>query len=194
MSDQANPLPSPESESSQPPRRRGLLFIVTVVLAAGLTGALGTAAVSHWNGPGNWGGPGHWRGGMMGGAFDPAQAEERADRMVRHLAVEIDANADQQEKLRTIVRSAVRDILPMRERVQTARQQIPALLTQPTINRAEIEKFRVEQVAAADAFTKRIAQALADAAEVLTPEQRRKVGERLRDFESFRGGPGWRRG
>ena len=40
--------------------------------------------------------------------------------------------------------------------------------------------------------SKRIAQALADAAEVLTPEQRRKIGERLE--RARRSWPGWHRG
>ena len=115
----------------------------------------------------------------MGRSFDPAQAEARADRMVRHLAVELDATNEQQDKLRAVVKGAVKDVLPMREKVQSAREQARKLLTEPTVNRAEIEKLRAEHVALAETFSKRVAQALGDAAEVLTPEQRKKLSERL---------------
>src|SRR5262249_18900280 len=122
-------------------------------------------------------GPGHWRGGMMG--FDPAQAEERAERMVSHLAIELDATNEQADKLRTIVRSAVRDIVPMRDKALATRNQARVLLTEPSINRAEIERLRTEQVALVDTFSKRVAQALGDAGEVLNPEQRRKLASHL---------------
>jgi periplasmic protein CpxP/Spy len=47
----------------------------------------------------------------------------------------------------------------------------------------------------ADAASKRLAQALGDAAEVLTPEQRRKIDARITDFRERQGlWHGWRRG
>ena len=67
----------------------------------------------------------------------------------------------------------------MRAKVFAARQQARDLLTQTTIDRAAIEKLRAEQIAAMDSVSKRIAQAIGDAAEVLTPEQRRKLGDML---------------
>ena len=69
---------------------------------------------------------------MMGGAFDPAQAEDRADRAVRHLAIELDATDAQQEKLRAITKAAVKDLIPLREKVQSARLKARELLTQTT--------------------------------------------------------------
>ena len=53
------------------------------------------------------------------------------------------------------------------------------LLSAPTIDRAAIERLRAEQIQGADAVSKRMAQAFADAAEVLTPDQRKKVAERM---------------
>jgi Spy/CpxP family protein refolding chaperone len=109
--------------------------------------------------------------------------------MVRHIAVEIDASTEQQEKLRTIVKSAVKDLVPMREKAQAARQKARELLTQPTIDRTAIEAFRAAQVAQLDAVSKRLTQALTEAAEVLTPKQREQISERM---EQRRGQ--WRRG
>ena len=187
MSDNTN-SPVPEAgPQRQRCRGRRTAWIVVLVVAAGLTGAAITSAFSH--GPGF--GPGHRYGGMMGGSFDPAQAEDRADRMVRHLSIELEATDAQQDKLRAVVKSAVKDLVPMREKVQSARLKARELLTQPTIDRAEIERFRTEQIALSDTFSKRVSQAMGDAAEILTPDQRRKLNDHL----PLPGGPGrhWNR-
>ncbi len=119
-----------------------------------------------------------------------SQIEDRADRMVRHLAVEVDASNDQQDKLRTIVKGAVKDIVPMRDKAHAARAQARKLLTEASVNRGEIERLRVEQITLADAFSKRVAQAIGDAGEVLNLEQRKK----LDDFLPPPGVPGPGRG
>ena len=197
MSDVSNsPAPVAGPDDGQKPQRRrcrgGKAWIVVLVIAAGLTGAAATKAFSR--GPGF--GPG-WHGGMMGGpgmmgeSFDPARAEDRADRMVRHMAIELEATDAQQDKLRAVVKATVKDLIPMREKAQAARLKARELLTQPTIDRAEIERFRTEQIAFADTFTKRVTQAIGDAAEILTPDQRRKLNDNLPPM----GGPGrhWNR-
>jgi len=187
MSDQSPPA----SACPQPPpparrRRTRWLLLATLTLTAALTGAAASRAVSQH----------YWHGSsFMGSSFDPARAEDRADRAVRHLAIEIDASNEQQEKLRSIVKGLVQDLLPMREKALAARQRGRTLLTQPSIDRAAIEVLRAEQLALADAASKRLAQALGDAAEVLTPEQRRRLDERLAELRERRGfWQGWRRG
>ena len=187
MSDQS--FPAPETPAGPPARkRRGRrwLFIATIALAAGLTGAVASRAVSQhrWHGP-----------GFMSGTFDPARVEDRADRAVRHIAIEIDATGEQQDKLRAIVKGAIKDLLPVREKALSARQRGRVLLTQPTVDRAAIEALRSEQLALADAGSKRLAQAIGDIAEVLTPEQRRKIDDRLTEMRERRGfWHSWRRG
>src|SRR5215211_7478680 len=153
---------SPAGSNGTPQRCRGrgraLVFLLILALGAGLTGALATKALSQGYGMGF--GPAHWHGGLMGGPLDAGQIAERADRGVRHLAIEIDATPEQQDKLRAMVRSAVGDLVPMRDKLHGARQQARDLLTQPTVDRGEIEKLRAQQIALADAASKRIAQAL----------------------------------
>jgi Spy/CpxP family protein refolding chaperone len=170
---------------------RRIFAVAAIALAAGLTGALATKAFSdtgfgrgHWHGYGMMG-----MGGRMGRTFDPAQAEQRADRALRHLAIEIDASSEQQEKLRTIVRAAVRDLVPLHEKAHAARERARQLLTQPTVDRAAIEAFRAEQIAQVDAASKRLTQAVTEAAEVLTPQQRQQISDHLQQ----RRGPPWRR-
>jgi Spy/CpxP family protein refolding chaperone len=114
--------------------------------------------------------------------------------MIRHVAIEIDATTEQQDKLRAIMRSAVQDLLPMREKLLTARATARDLLTQQTIDRTAIEKFRADQIAAHDAASKRIVQAVADAAEILTPEQRRKLSNMLQSRVGWWGRGRWGHG
>src|SRR5262249_48539932 len=132
------------------------------------------------------------------GRMTTEQLVDRADRGVRHLAIELDATPEQQQKLEAIVKSAVTDLAPMRDKVRTTHQRVRELLTAPTVDRAAIEKLRAEQVATMDTLSKRIAQAAADAADVLTPDQRRKLGDMLPPPGPGRGGGGywhmWHRG
>ena len=182
MSEQPNPAASGG-------RRRGRwLPIVAVALVAAFSGALATRAVGE-HGPG-WGrmhGP--W---FMRGPMSPEQIEDRVDRGIRHAAIELDATPEQQEKLRTIAKAAVKDLLPMREKAKAARERASALLTQQKVDRSAIEAFRAEQMALAEAASKRFAQALGDVADVLTPEQRLKVNEFVQARRSH--WRGWHRG
>jgi periplasmic protein CpxP/Spy len=171
-------------------RRRGraAFFALLIALGVGTTAFFAGQAFSQPGfgpfGHGGW----HGRGFMMG-QMDPAQIEDRADRLVRHLAIEVDATNEQQERLRAVVKSTVRDLIPMREKAHAARQRGRELLLGSTIDRAAIEAFRAEQLALADTASKRVVQALADAASILTAEQRRKIEDRLRPQPGF----GWRR-
>lgn len=190
MNEQSNTAASGSPEPHAPRRRRRWLLVTTVALVAAFSGAMATRAVGQYGPPG-WGMHGHgpW---FMRGPLSPAQIEDRVDRAVRHAAIELDASAEQQDKLRSIAKAAVKDLLPMREKAQAARERASGLLTQPKLDRAAIEAFRAEQMALAEAASKRFAQALGDVAEVLTPEQRQKVHEHLQwRRNAWRG---WHRG
>jgi Spy/CpxP family protein refolding chaperone len=156
--------------------RRGTFAIalIAVALVAGVTGNLLSSAFGQGFGPPfGW----HHGGGMFGAPMTPAHIDDRIDRMTKHMAIELDATADQQAKVASITKAAVSDLRAMREKALATRAQAVTLLTAPTIDRTAIERLRTEQMALADSASKRIAQALADVAEVLNPEQRRKVSD-----------------
>jgi len=85
-------------------------------------------------------------------------------------------------------------LLPVRDKVLAARTSARELLTQQTIDRTAIEKLRADQIAIYDAASKRLVQAVADAAEALTPEQRRKLSTMLPPRGGSWGGGPWGRG
>jgi periplasmic protein CpxP/Spy len=128
------------------------------------------------------GGPG-FRGGMFGGSgggpMDAAQLDNRIERMLKHLYVEINATPEQQQKLAPIVKQAAKDLYPLRQQMQAARKQAIDLMSAESIDRAAIERARAESLQTAEAASKRFTQALADAAEVLTPAQRKELADHL---------------
>jgi periplasmic protein CpxP/Spy len=113
----------------------------------------------------------------MRGPMDPAKMDEHLERMLKHLYVEIDATEAQQAKIGPIVKQAAKDVGPLREKFGDTRRQAVALLTADKVDRAAIEKLRTDKLQMADQVSKRIAAALSDVAEVLTPEQRKKLAE-----------------
>lgn len=185
MAEQGNiETPNPEQgpPSSRPSGRRGtfVIALAAVALAAGIAGSMLSTAFGQGQ---SWHRISWHDHGPFGGSLTPAQIDDRIDRMSKHMAIELDATQDQQVKIANIAKAAVADLRPLREKAQAARAQAVTLLTAPTIDRTAIERLRAEQVGLAETASKRIAQALADAADVLSPEQRRKVA----DWMSHRG-------
>jgi Spy/CpxP family protein refolding chaperone len=195
--DQEREMPAAAAQGARV-RRRGP-YIVAAVAGVALAGAfavsphaqrMGQRVLSYVPGinvadAAPFDGSAGWRGGLFDSMIG-AVVENHADRMVRHLSIEIDATAEQQDKLRAIVRDAIKDLLPMREKIMSARATARDLLTQQTVDRAAIETFRTDMIATHDAVSKRLVQAVADAAEALTPEQRRRISDMV---AAHRGGP-----
>ena len=145
-----------------------------------------------------WGGPrGYW-GGRRGlwSEMTDAQIEDRIERIVKHVAIEIDANEDQQKKITALAVAVIKDVKPVRTEMRQAGQDMKALLLAETIDREAMEKLRSERLAEIDRISKNLTTAIADAAEVLTPEQRKVLSQRIEEFRAMRRGGrrGWRRG
>jgi protein CpxP len=149
-------------------RRGGIFVLVLTALVAGATGGYIGKSFAQ----------GHPFGGrMMSG--DPAKMDAHVERMVKHFAVEVDATPAQKEKLTAIAKDAARDLAPMRVKLQSARKDAIGLVGAATVDRAAMERLRAEHLALAETASRRVSQALADAADVLTPEQRQKVATHL---------------
>jgi len=115
---------------------------------------------------------GRWHGE---GPIDPADVEKHLDRMLKHLYVEIDATEAQKQQLEPIVKQAVNDLLPLRERLHAGRREAVELLSQERVDPAALEALRAKQIALADEGSRRLTRAIADLADVLTPAQRKQL-------------------
>lgn len=111
-------------------------------------------------------GPGHWRGKLMQGFM-----EYRMDQALT------DAGADQTQKakIKALFETTLDQIRPSRDERKAMREEAVKILEAPTIDRNAIEALRVKHVAEMDARSKVVAKAIGDAAEILTPEQRKKL-------------------
>jgi periplasmic protein CpxP/Spy len=115
------------------------------------------------------------RGRHGHGPIDPADLDRHLDRMLKHLYVEIDATEAQKQKLEPIVKQAARDLVPMRENLHAGRREAIELLSADSIDPAALEALRAKQIGLADEASRRLTRAVAEAAEVLTPAQRKEL-------------------
>jgi periplasmic protein CpxP/Spy len=169
------PQPSPSGEEK--PRRRFLRRAGIATLIAAVAAGIGMRAFAEH---------GH-RGWYRAAPLDPARLDEHLDRMLKHLYVEIDATDAQKQQLAPIVKAAAQDLLPLRTQMHEARRQAVELLSRDSIDRAALETLRADQLALAEQASRRFIQALADVADVLTPEQRKQLAEHLGRWHGRRG-------
>jgi periplasmic protein CpxP/Spy len=139
--------------------RKGIALLASGLLVLLTGGALVFAHGGGWQ----HGGPG---AEQMSGHF---QAH------VKHMLSEAEATPDQQARIHDIVQAATRDLQALHARHDQARSALHEVLTAPTIDRQRLEQLRAEHLAAIDQASGRCLTALADAAEVLTVEQRARL-------------------
>ncbi len=132
-----------------------------------------------------------WHGGdhKRFADWSDADIEARIERMVKHVAIEIDATPEQQETITALATAVAKDLKPVHDRLRASGKELHELLLADTIDRAALERLRAERLADAERISKNLVSALADVAEVLSPEQRQALDERINEFRSrHRGG------
>lgn len=170
------------TDTSNPRGGRTASYLL-VALVAALFGAAAAHFAPFVAGHG-W----HHRGGPWGGhggihrEWNAGDMQDHVDRIVRHIARRVDATAEQQTKLTAIAKQAATELQPLHQQLFEAHKKAIELFRQPTIDRAAVEALRAEQVARIDAVSKRVTQAIEEMAEVLTPDQRAKLADRINSF------------
>ncbi|HOL37782.1 MAG TPA: Spy/CpxP family protein refolding chaperone [Rubrivivax sp.] len=166
------------------PRRalRRTLTTAAVALACGVSlSALAQPAGGAAAAPGPQGGMWHHMGpgagAGMGGGFGP-MGMMGGRGMARALDA-IGATAEQKAQIGQIMQAAQADLSSQREARTQLSEQARALFTAPTVDANAVEALRQKMLAQHDAASKRMMQAMLDASRVLTPEQRKALGERM---------------
>lgn len=103
-------------------------------------------------------------GGMFGGHIE-------------HMLDLVNATDAQRSQIETIFKAARQDLAGQRDAGRQLHQQMATLYMAPNIDAAAIESVRGQMSAQHEAASKRMSQAATEAARVLTPEQRAKIGE-----------------
>lgn len=171
------PNPNAPGESGWRRFRRSGWVLVGAALLTGLIGfGVGRTTGARWHGHGF--GMHH----QYGGETTMRRAEWGIDRMLSR----VDGTAEQKAKIAEIAKAAIRDLQPMRESLRGSRDKLAALLKAEKVDRAAIEQLRADQLALGETASKRVSQAISDAAEALTPAQRAALVERW-ERRSWRG-------
>lgn len=92
----------------------------------------------------------------------------------------VDATDAQRAQIKQIMAAAHNDLKAQHEAARKLHEQGLALFAAPNIDAVAIESLRQQGQAAREAASKRMSQALIDAARVLTPEQRAKLVEKMK--------------
>ncbi len=167
-------------------------------IAIAISGFFGVQAFANSNAYGHMKLYASYNGGGHGGHhksfadIPDAEIEAQIERMVKHVAIEIDATQEQQAKITALVTAVAKDLKPVHDRMRATGKEIRDLLLADTIDRTALETLRAERLAEGERISKNLVNALADVAEVLSPEQRKVLDERIKHFRSMRGG--WHRG
>lgn len=127
---------------------------------------------------------------LMGG-FDmknmsTEEISDRVDRRVERILSHVDGTPQQRQQISTIMKAAIGDLQKMEFAPREVHSKAQALLSADTFDGAALEALRAEQVAKFDTASKRIVQAISDAAVVLTPEQRKQLAAKM-DEHGWRG-------
>lgn len=170
MNETENPT---SSRNTNPPKWRrgrgrtilfGALFLgVAAVLTAGGLQAFGFGPFRH---------------GACG-SMEPAQVDKKIDRIAGWVVEDLGGTPEQQGKLSAIAKAAAKDLAPVHDELVLGRRQAVEILTAAQVDRSALEAHRARQMQLLTTVSERLTTAVADAADVLTPEQRVKAVDRL---------------
>jgi len=168
---------------------------VQAVLAGMLLTLLAVASLAAWAQPGpppgdrGWGMHEHamermhQRGDMGPGAMFRG-SPERIGRMVDRMLDGLNASDAQRSQIKQIATAAAADMKAQAEAGRGLRQRAMQAFTAPNIDPAAVEQIRQQMLQQHDQMSRRMTQAMLDVARVLTPEQRARLGERMRDRQA----------
>jgi len=180
---------SPNSSTTAKSAKNKRTKLAAILGAASLV-AVGTFATVAYSSGGSYAKE-HKMGGLMHGAGDPAKFEKKLDKKMKFFAFALDATDEQQAKLKTVILALAKEVRPMKAKMYEAREQLHTLLSQTKIDRGAIENLRAEKIAMIDTMSRKVSAAIADAGEILSPEQRLKLVKFMQNFKPH--GRGWKR-
>jgi periplasmic protein CpxP/Spy len=143
---------------------QNLLRVGTVAVALAVGGMAAQAQPGGHGGPHRGGPAAMAEGGLFAGHVD-------------HMLDLVGATDAQRSQIDAIFKAARQDLAGQRDAGRKLHEQLATLYTANNVDAAAIEATRAQISAQHEVASKRLSQASVDAARVLTPEQRAKIGE-----------------
>ena len=151
----------------------GMAALVGVVLGALIAGS--AAVYAH-------GGMRAWSGMHHGGMNHAEHIKERAADKVQWVLGRVDATDEQEAAVIELVGKAIDDMAPLVEQHRQNRSSIVELLASDTIDTEALERLRKAELALLDTGSQVLSRTVADAADVLSAEQRKELYEAVKRF------------
>ena len=162
-------MTDPIKQTTKSPLRRWIapIALVGAFIGGGVTLPILTAQAQEAGMHAMMGGPGH--GGMH--AMMMGHIEQMLDK--------VGATPGQKAKIESILHAGFASMSGAHDDMQQTHARLHALLTAPTIDRNALEQLRAAEIAHIDQASRKMVNAMADAAEVLSPQQRAKLATLL---------------
>lgn len=145
--------------------QRGMKWMLSGMVIA----VAATFALSAWAQPGGYGHQGMGGPGML-----------MSGRGVDHLLDGLNATDAQRSQIKQIYKVAADDLKGQREQRRALHERSLQIFAAPTVDAAAAESVRQQMLQQHDQSSRRMLQAMLDASKVLTPEQRAKLAERMK--------------
>ena len=163
--------------------RRGAVLVMRFAAVGVLAIAAAAAAINVYaqgmGGPGGHGsGPGP---GMMLFGGSP----EHLGRGIDHMLDGLGATEAQRAQVKQIAMAAAADLKTQHEAGRALRDKGTEIFAAPTVDATAAESLRQQMLAQHDQASKRVLQAMLDVSKVLTPEQRAKLAERVKQRQAI---------
>jgi Spy/CpxP family protein refolding chaperone len=152
--------------------RAGRFIGLLVILSIGFMAGKSFASEHGWC---HEGAPGF----ASGKPINPEQMSKMAEKRLDHLLSEVDASKEQKAKASEIVKKSVSTGAPIAEQLRSNHQKIMSLLSAKEIDKAAVEQLRLDQLKTMDEASRQMSQTMLAIAEILTPEQRAKLSEKM---------------
>jgi periplasmic protein CpxP/Spy len=159
-----------------------LLLGIPAILGAGLFGLRAYAQDVGM-------GMGMGMGGPHGFGGSPEQHKAFMQKRLDRMLDAVNATDSQRTAIKSIFERAFTELQPIHQSHQRLHEDIVKALTADTVDRTAVEKLRIQATALMDRASQSITKALADAAEVLTPEQRRAAAKLIQEQHGHRHHP-----
>ena len=150
----------------RPGRAATRLFVGSLLLAVSAAAVLPAVAQGHH-------GPGAHHAAMGAGPMDGSP------RHMERLLASVNATDAQKAQIKQITEAARADMKTQHDAGRALRDKLRVVMSAPTIDTNAAEQLRLQMVAQHDQLSKRRMQVMLDVAQVLTPEQRAKLGEQM---------------
>lgn len=160
----------PENSTDLPNRAVGRGWLRRTALAAALvaSGAALPVLVASAQGVGM-----RSMHGMMHGSSGDMHAKAMGH--VTQMLDAVGASDDQKTRIGSILHTGFEPMAKLHEDMGATHKSLHQILAAPTVDRAALEQLRAAQIARIDSASRAATGAMADAAEVLRPDQRAKL-------------------